>query len=330
MLPSPDGAGKVQRIARLGLEGPDAALAQDDGLVPARHDVLGGQEPLAQLGGKAPLQQDGHARPAQRLQQVVVVHVARAHLQGIHVLGQHLDLLGRRDLGDEGQARLAAHLVHELERAGPKALEAPRVRPHLEDASAEDGSAVRAHAPRHGRQLLASLNGAGAGHQGEAGPAYQGGAYPHRLLGGRFGGRCVRAAREHPTQHGSGSGAGPVDIIGDDTSVGDAEPDGVPANGRRHPRRFARPPHAVGLPATGGRGVFRARLRHARRRGMVAGRRRTRPARILARGVAGPPSRRPARRRGCRGAARTRAGSRRASGRSAIGSARALSARACP
>ena len=82
-------ADKVERVAGVIVERADAALAEDDLLVAAGHDVLGAHQQLLERVGQAALEQDRLVRscPA-RLQQVKVLHIARAHLNHVHVVEQ--------------------------------------------------------------------------------------------------------------------------------------------------------------------------------------------------------------------------------------------------
>ena len=87
--------GDVHGVARGRFVGANAALAEDHVVVSAGHDVLARQQQFLNRRGDAPLQQNGLARLTQLAQQVEVLHVARPHLETIHI-GQHgLDL---RDL----------------------------------------------------------------------------------------------------------------------------------------------------------------------------------------------------------------------------------------
>ena len=52
-----DHTGQIKGVAHAGLEGADAALAEDDVLVALGHDVFGAHDELFQRVGKAPLEQ---------------------------------------------------------------------------------------------------------------------------------------------------------------------------------------------------------------------------------------------------------------------------------
>ena len=88
---------EVERVARRGLEGADAALAQDDVRVAGGEDVLGRQQPLLDRRAQAALEEDRALALADRLEQDEVRHVAGADLDDVDVLveGRHV-VPGRR------------------------------------------------------------------------------------------------------------------------------------------------------------------------------------------------------------------------------------------
>src|SRR5579872_4920421 len=57
---------QIERVTRVGLEGPDPPLAQDDLIVPLAGDVLGCLQPLLDSAGPAPLEHNRLARRAHR------------------------------------------------------------------------------------------------------------------------------------------------------------------------------------------------------------------------------------------------------------------------
>ena len=78
--------GEVEGVARGRLEGADAALAKDHLFVAPGHDVLGAHEQLLQGVGQPALDEDGLSRVAQLLEQLEVLHVARADLDHVHLV----------------------------------------------------------------------------------------------------------------------------------------------------------------------------------------------------------------------------------------------------
>ena len=106
---------EVEREARRGLERADAALAQDHVLVALLQDVVGGHQQLVERGGQPALEQHRLAELARHLEQRVVLHVARADLDHVGVLGDQLGVRGVEQLGDDRQAGLRPRLGEDLQ-----------------------------------------------------------------------------------------------------------------------------------------------------------------------------------------------------------------------
>ena len=205
VLPGPDGAGEVERVACLVLEGPDAALAEDDRLVAAaRTTYSAASSHSLQLRRESALQEDRRARLAQLVQQVGVVHVARADLERVDVRRRAAAIcsgavistmkgrpVSRRTSSRRGSA--AAPRPWKL-RGSVRILKTP---PRSAAAPCDP------HVARDGQQLLARLDGARAGDDDEALAADAGAAHLHRPGCGRR----VRLGRlrDHPTHNSSGS-----------------------------------------------------------------------------------------------------------------------------
>ncbi len=127
----------VHRVARVRLKGADAPLAQHQVIVAAGQDVLGAQQQLFNRGRDAALQQHRLADPAKLPQQVEVLHVARAHLETVHI-GQHrLNLRDLHHLANHQQARLIGSLTHDLQPGNAHSLERVRRRPRFVCAAAQ-------------------------------------------------------------------------------------------------------------------------------------------------------------------------------------------------
>ena len=149
---------EVQRVARGRLERPDAALAQDDLRVAGRGDVLGGHQPLLDRGAEAALEHHRPARAPAREQQREVLHVARADLEDVRVLGHDVDLVGLHHLGDHRQPGPLARLREVAQALDAQALEAVRARARLERAAADDRRAVARDEVDGLDQLVAALD----------------------------------------------------------------------------------------------------------------------------------------------------------------------------
>ena len=72
-------------------------------MLPPDEDVLRRQQPLLDRRGDAALEHHRLARAAELAEQREVLHVARADLEDVGVLADHLDLAGVHHLGDELQ-----------------------------------------------------------------------------------------------------------------------------------------------------------------------------------------------------------------------------------
>ena len=82
--------------------------------LPLRHDVLGRHQQLRDRRRQAALEQHRTLHAAQLGEQREVLHVARADLQHVGVLGDEVDVARVHHLGHDGQPRLGAHLGEQL------------------------------------------------------------------------------------------------------------------------------------------------------------------------------------------------------------------------
>ena len=105
--------GKVERVARVGFECPDAALAEDDLGVSMGEKVFGGEEPFLDALAHTALEQDGLAGLRALDEELEILGVARADLQDVGRGGDMLDITLAQNLGDDFQAGLAAGEVEE-------------------------------------------------------------------------------------------------------------------------------------------------------------------------------------------------------------------------
>ena len=135
---------QVHRVAGVGLEGADAALAEDDVGVARADDVLGRHQPLLDGRAVAALEHDRLADPPDGHEQRVVLHVAGADLEDVRVARHDLDLRWLHDLGDDGQPGQLARLGQVSERLDAEALERVRAGTRLERATAQDSCAPAA------------------------------------------------------------------------------------------------------------------------------------------------------------------------------------------
>ena len=155
---------EVEGVAGVGLEGADAPLAEDDVLVAARHDVFGAHQPFLDRGGKAALEEDGLVGVAELLEQLEVLHVARAHLDDVHVLREELDVVGGHDLGHDRKSRLGAGLLEQPQAVVLESLERIGGGAGLERAAAQEIRAHLLNLLRDAADLLLALDRAGPRH----------------------------------------------------------------------------------------------------------------------------------------------------------------------
>ena len=155
--------GDIHGVARGGLIGADAALAEDHVVVAAGHDVLAGEQQFLDGGGDAALEQHRLAYLAQFAQQIEVLHIARPHLEAIRVRQHRLNLRNLHHLADREQTIFLGRFVHQLQTWNAEALEGVRRAARLEGASAQKARARGFHAGGNGEDLRAVFNGARAG-----------------------------------------------------------------------------------------------------------------------------------------------------------------------
>src|SRR6266478_8373311 len=155
--------GDIERVARVGFEGADAALAEDDVVVAAGQDVLGAEEKLFHGGGHAALEEHGLADLAERAEEVVVLHVARADLEDIDVAEHHLHLRRVHNFADGEEIEFLRGFAHQLEALFAHALEGVGRSARLESAGAKDFGSGFGDGFGDGKDLLARLDGARTG-----------------------------------------------------------------------------------------------------------------------------------------------------------------------
>ena len=160
-------SGKIQRIAGVFFKGADAALAEDDLLVAACHDVLGAHDPLFDGVAQAALEQHRLVHFAHGLEQLEVLHIACADLHHVHILFKLRDAVLAHQLGDDGHAGSLAGLYHVQDALGLKALEGVGRGAGLVGTAAEQGGTAGLHALCNAQSLLCALDAAGACHDGD-------------------------------------------------------------------------------------------------------------------------------------------------------------------
>ena len=154
---------EVEGVAGAGLEGADAALAQDNVVVALAHDVLGSHEQLVDRAGHAALEQNWGLGLADLLEQGEVLGVAGADLHDVNLLVQEdLHVAWVHDLGDDRHVELGGCLAQQVQAGGTHALVGVRGGAGLVGTAAQHRGAGGLHAAGDADEVLA-LDGAGTG-----------------------------------------------------------------------------------------------------------------------------------------------------------------------
>src|SRR5438876_3419695 len=161
---------EVQGIAGVGLEGPDAALAEDDLVVALAEDVLSGEQPFLDRRRHTPLEQDRLAQPTDFGQQWEVLHVAGTDLQHVNDVGERSDVRRFQHLADQRQAGLPFRLPQNVDAVTAQSLEAVGGGAWLEDTTTERVSPSRPDFPAGFQVELFAVNRAWPGHDPGAVP----------------------------------------------------------------------------------------------------------------------------------------------------------------
>src|SRR5580704_12029037 len=124
----------IKRVASVGFERANAALAQNDIVVSASHNVLGGEQQLLEGRSDATLEQNRLLNFAQFTQQIEILHVARADLEDVHERQHDGDLRNFHDLADDQQSKAITGLAQKFQSFQPESLERIRRTARLESA----------------------------------------------------------------------------------------------------------------------------------------------------------------------------------------------------
>ena len=123
---------QIERVARVGLEGADAALAEQHVEVAFAQNVFRAHEQVFDGGAHAALEHDGELAPAHFFQKGEVLHVARADLEAVGVLLDHLQVFRVHDLGNHRQAGGLPRFREQFQTFEPQPLEGVGRSPRLE------------------------------------------------------------------------------------------------------------------------------------------------------------------------------------------------------
>ena len=111
----------VEGVSGVGLIGADSALAHNNLVVAACHDVLGTHQPFLNRRAQSALKQNRLVGLAELLEQVKVLHISRADLDNVYVL-EHINVLCAHNLGDDGQSGLLPRDFQQVKSLGLQAL----------------------------------------------------------------------------------------------------------------------------------------------------------------------------------------------------------------
>ena len=156
--------GNIECVAGVLLVGADAALAEDNVFVAARHDVLSAHQEFLHGVCEAALEQDGLAGLTEFFQQLEVLHIACADLETVALVHEDVDVRRIGDLSYDRQTGCFVCLVQQLQTLSLQTLEGVRGRTRLPRTAAENGRAVRLNVLGNVDDLLLALDRARAGH----------------------------------------------------------------------------------------------------------------------------------------------------------------------
>src|ERR1700757_311197 len=107
-------SGDVQGVAEISFKGADAALTKNHVVISAGENVFGAEEKLLNSGGHAALQEHGLLHFAESAEKEIVLHVAGAYLEHVHVVAHHLDLRRVHHFADDEQFEFVSGVAHEF------------------------------------------------------------------------------------------------------------------------------------------------------------------------------------------------------------------------
>ena len=147
---------EVEHVARGRVEAAHAALAENHLAVALGEDVLRAQQQIVIVAAMPRLSSTGLPSFPTVLQQRIVLHVARADLDAVGVLGDESRALFVHRLGDDRQSRFLARACEQLEPLDSEPLERVRRAARLERAAAQRTSRRRARNLLRERMICSS------------------------------------------------------------------------------------------------------------------------------------------------------------------------------
>ena len=162
LLDRGDGA-EVERVARVGLEGADAAFAEENVGIAVRQDVLGRQQPFLDLHAEAALEQDRLAAAGRLGDEGEILRIAGADLEDVGMLPPRDRRRARKALRSRCRDRIPFCRLGEKAQAFlGETLEFIRRRAGLVRAAAQEGRALGLDRLGGGHELLLAFHRAGA------------------------------------------------------------------------------------------------------------------------------------------------------------------------
>src|SRR5690242_15287082 len=155
--------GEIEGVACVGFKRADAAFAKNDVVISARKNVFGAEQQLFHSGGKAAFQEHGLADFAEGAKQIVVLHVARTHLEQVHVRQHHRNLGRIHNFADGAKAEFVGGFTQELEAGLAQALKRVRRSARFEGAAAKNLCAGFGDAFGDAENLLTGFDRTGTG-----------------------------------------------------------------------------------------------------------------------------------------------------------------------
>ena len=175
-----------------GLKASDSTLTENHFLVPTSHHIFGCQQPLFVGRGQTALDHDGLTKLANLIKKVVVLHVPRANLQDICVLGHCVYIFHRHDLGNNRKTGFLLCSLEQLQAIFSHSSKAVRGGPRLKSSTPHHCGSRSFHSSGSGDHLLFIFNRARAGHDYWAWPPDHGipnlyyGVVRMKFLAGQF------------------------------------------------------------------------------------------------------------------------------------------------
>src|SRR4029077_4954867 len=160
---------EIERVASVIREGAHSALAEDDVVDALAHDVPGGNKKFFERRRDAALQQDRFAGASGALEQREILHVASADLDDVGILVDQVERFVIDGFGDDEQSEAVADFGHDLQTFFAQSLKRIRRGAGLVGSAAKELRSGTGYALGSSESLIASLDTAGTGDDGEVG-----------------------------------------------------------------------------------------------------------------------------------------------------------------